>query len=306
MATWLWLDGDEACSFWLLGQGEGMQLYRPTNPNRMRLYYLTTEASEFIEDPEAPPVGQWVYYAGTVDYDAAADRAAVVLYRDGVAVDQAEVAGVPRPDTGCGWYAGGVYTGRPGCQGWGYWLQGRIDEAMVFSRPLSEDEVAGLYALGRADPDADGVCGASDVCPAFPDPDQTDTDGDGVGDACDLCPDNGGLADLLPEGAVAWWEAEGDANDSVGASHGVAMDGAAYAAGGSPWQLPHTAPAPPTHAGAGAVAPTSAWHGVSEQVPAAASQAAPSPASVTSAGGSESRWPGASIVSGTTWQVSQP
>ena len=46
--------------------------------------------------------------------------------------------------------------------------------------------------------------------------------------------------------------------------------------------------------------------GVSEHVPAVASQVAPSPASVTSAGSSESRWPGASIVSGRTWHVSQP
>src|SRR5206468_2418741 len=37
------------------------------------------------------------------------------------------------------------------------------------------------------DADGDGVCDASDNCPADPNPDQQDADGDGVGDACDPC-----------------------------------------------------------------------------------------------------------------------
>src|SRR5207244_11762066 len=37
------------------------------------------------------------------------------------------------------------------------------------------------------DADGDGVCDASDNCPADPNPDQQDADGDGVGDACGPC-----------------------------------------------------------------------------------------------------------------------
>ncbi|TMA38081.1 MAG: hypothetical protein E6J75_18700 [Deltaproteobacteria bacterium] len=37
------------------------------------------------------------------------------------------------------------------------------------------------------DADGDGVCDASDNCPADPNPDQRDADGDGLGDACDPC-----------------------------------------------------------------------------------------------------------------------
>jgi N-acetylneuraminic acid mutarotase len=38
------------------------------------------------------------------------------------------------------------------------------------------------------DTDGDGVCDASDNCPAVVNPDQADQDGDGVGDGCDNCP----------------------------------------------------------------------------------------------------------------------
>jgi len=41
--------------------------------------------------------------------------------------------------------------------------------------------------LPCSDGDGDGVCDATDVCPATPDPAQLDGDGDGLGDACDPC-----------------------------------------------------------------------------------------------------------------------
>jgi len=40
------------------------------------------------------------------------------------------------------------------------------------------------------DPDGDGVCAATDNCPADANPGQEDSDGDGQGDACDVCPND--------------------------------------------------------------------------------------------------------------------
>lgn len=42
------------------------------------------------------------------------------------------------------------------------------------------------------DPEADGVCSATDNCPRVFNPEQLDADGDGFGDACDECPDDAG------------------------------------------------------------------------------------------------------------------
>ena len=59
---------------------------------------------------------------------------------------------------------------------------GLLDEVAIFSRALSDTEVADLYVgLG------DGVGDVCDNCPAIRNASQADADSDGVGDECDLC-----------------------------------------------------------------------------------------------------------------------
>jgi hypothetical protein len=52
--------------------------------------------------------------------------------------------------------------------------------------------IAAFSALtSAADTDGDGVADPIDVCPAFPNPDQSDRDGNGIGDVCECGDQNG-------------------------------------------------------------------------------------------------------------------
>jgi streptogramin lyase len=86
-----------------------------------------------------------------------------------------------------------------------FW-RGQLDEFAVFNRPLSSNEVQGLYQGGMA---GDGRGDACDNCLAIANPSQADSDGDGRGDPCDNC-----LASANPGQGNADGDTLGDACDN--------------------------------------------------------------------------------------------
>jgi hypothetical protein len=92
-------------------------------------------------------------------------------------------------------------------------VDGRIDEVAIWSRALSDAEIAFLFNEGSGNPvsidtDGDGILDGDDNCPDTLNPDQADFDGDGVGDACDTDADGDQVIDgadscpLTPAGEV--------------------------------------------------------------------------------------------------------
>ena len=79
-------------------------------------------------------------------------------------------------------------------------VDGRIDEVAIWSRALSDAEIAFLFNDGSGNPvtidtDSDGIADDDDNCPDIPNPDQIDSDSDGDGDACDDDDDNDTVLD---------------------------------------------------------------------------------------------------------------
>jgi Tol biopolymer transport system component len=60
---------------------------------------------------------------------------------------------------------------------------------VVYLADQNTDTVTEIFGSLLADPDADGVPSACDLCPNAADPAQSDSDVDAVGDACDNCPE---------------------------------------------------------------------------------------------------------------------
>ncbi len=61
--------------------------------------------------------------------------------------------------------------------------------SVVYLADQNVDAVTEIFRSLLADPDADGVPSACDLCTTAPDPAQSDIDLDAVGDACDNCPE---------------------------------------------------------------------------------------------------------------------
>jgi hypothetical protein len=79
-------------------------------------------------------------------------------------------------------------------------VDGRIDEVAIWSRALSDAEIAFLFNDGSGNPvtldtDGDGILDGDDNCPNTPNPDQADFDADDAGDACDDDDDDDGVVD---------------------------------------------------------------------------------------------------------------
>lgn len=90
-----------------------------------------------VEDPDPLPTGVWVFVA--VTYDASADL--MILYRDGAEADRATVAAGVSDAT--------AHVGSRGPAG-GNWV-GVIDDARIYGRALSADQIAVLYGAGGRD-----------------------------------------------------------------------------------------------------------------------------------------------------------
>ncbi len=80
-------------------------------------------------------------------------------------------------------------------------LNGMIDEAEVYNRALSAEEIKAIYDAGNAgkcknmDSDQDGILDSADNCPSVANPGQENNDGDAQGDACDPDDDNDTVLD---------------------------------------------------------------------------------------------------------------
>lgn len=100
--------------------------------------------------------------------------------------------------------------GNNGLSGWGNrYLNGRMDEVMIFNRSLSADEVKELYAKGRAKWDVSSFK-TTDTQPT-------------VNESEDAMEGLSGL--------VSYWQANNNATDSVGSNHGTLYGDTTYATG---------------------------------------------------------------------------
>jgi Concanavalin A-like lectin/glucanases superfamily/Thrombospondin type 3 repeat len=115
------------------------------------------------------------------------------VFYDGSAVAQGSSTGAIS-DTGMPLLVGK----RNQLDGRNFAVDGRIDEVAIWSRALSEAEIARIFNDRRPvsiDTDGDGILDADDNCPDTSNPDQADFDGDGDGDACGDDDDNDGVLD---------------------------------------------------------------------------------------------------------------
>ena len=124
--------------------GELFTLYLYSGRVRMLVEH---EAGRYTHaNVEAPPPGVWTHYAGT--YDGRQIR----LYINGKLEATTQAAGrIPKSDAAL--YVGTLYPGERV-------LHGRIDDVRIWSRPLSETEIAAVRsAKSHAERDADHSAG---------------------------------------------------------------------------------------------------------------------------------------------------
>jgi hypothetical protein len=88
-----------------------------------------------VQDTEPLEAGRW--YLVAVTFDPNVESGKMVLYKNGVKVDDANNVPTQLPDTT---YIGRFLTG--------YYFSGSIDNVMIFNRALSADEISYLYNNG--------------------------------------------------------------------------------------------------------------------------------------------------------------
>jgi hypothetical protein len=90
-----------------------------------------------VQDPTPLDVNVWYFVA--VTFDSSVEAGKMVLYKNGVQVAQA--SGVPTPSPSTTTYIGRFSTG--------YYMKGAIDNAMIFNRALTGEEISLLYNNGN-------------------------------------------------------------------------------------------------------------------------------------------------------------
>lgn len=88
---------------------------------------------KYVQDPDPLAANTWYHVA--VTFDPAVDSGLMILYKNGVEVDRA--TSVPTQDPSNTTYIGRFSSG--------YYFNGSMDEVMVFSRALTEEEFGTLY-----------------------------------------------------------------------------------------------------------------------------------------------------------------
>jgi hypothetical protein len=94
---------------------------------------------EHVKDSNALAEGVWYYVA--VTFDPGVEAGKMVLYKDGVQVNQA--SGVPTPPPSTTTYIGRFWSTNA------YNFNGSIDNVMIFNRALTGEEISLLYNNGN-------------------------------------------------------------------------------------------------------------------------------------------------------------
>jgi hypothetical protein len=141
-----------------------------------------------LELPNAIPTVNWYHIAAAFDPSTSPNSK---LYINGALVASADSSGATANSLnvriGAMHWTDSYHQGNDR-------LNGKADEVEFFSRALSAEEIAAIYAAGSAgkcktasDADGDGIPNANDNCPSVSNPGQADNDGDGIGNVCDNC-----------------------------------------------------------------------------------------------------------------------
>src|ERR1035437_5420494 len=190
---------------WLRPRGNGYVIFfRGDHRPGMDPYYLSMQANNTLRFGVCDAAGNSAFVETTVNYFAWTHVAATLngaagtlsLYTNGVLAAQTVTTVRPfadlLPDQSPGIGIGNVNDG-----GNNFPFIGDIDEIALYNRALSQAEIQSIANAGGA-----GKC--------VP-----------VATTC-VTP---------PSGIVAWWPAEGNANDIVGTNNGILQAGASYAVG---------------------------------------------------------------------------
>jgi hypothetical protein len=122
------------------GNNTSHALYAPSS-RQFRLCAGHVSPYDVVKDTSPLDVNVWYQVAVTFDPNVASGR--MVLYKNGVEVNEAN--SVPTQAASTSTYVGRFYTG--------YYTKGAIDNVMIFNRAMTAEEIAALYNAGNGTED---------------------------------------------------------------------------------------------------------------------------------------------------------